>query len=167
LPELSPDAISDMGQKNIKWHFAPFDSRLRLRTDSDDFVQMLEEGMTRKNMGKLIHAILSDIKLAADMGQALKKAALSGNIQPAEVEYIRQKTLELVRHPGAAEWFDGSWTVMNEKLLLTQGSHLPSRPDNDPRRRGCDRGFQIGCPEESQSSRTGQEILSNLERIRN
>jgi ATP-dependent helicase/nuclease subunit A len=100
---------------------------LRLRTNSDDFVQVLEEGMTRKNMGKVIHAILSDIKVASDMGQALKKAALSGNIQPAEVESIRHKTREMIRHPGAAEWFDGSWTVMNEKLLLTQGHTY--RPD--------------------------------------
>ncbi len=127
LPELMQGAVPEMGQKNIKWHFAPFDSRLRLRTDSDDFVQVLDEGMTRKNMGKVIHAILSDIKVAADMGQALDKAALSGTVQPAEVELIRQKTREMIQHPGAEEWFDGSWTVMNEKLLLTPGHTY--RPD--------------------------------------
>ncbi len=127
LPELIPDAVPGLLQKNIKWHFTPFDSRLRLRTDSDDFVQVLEEGMTRKNLGKVIHAILSDIKVVADMEQALKKAERSGIIQPAEVELIRKKTREMVNHPGASAWFDGSHAVLNEKLLLTPG-HL-YRPD--------------------------------------
>jgi len=127
LPELIPDPVPGLLQKNIKWHFTPFDSRLRLRTDSDDFVQVLEEGMTRKNLGKVIHAILSDIKVVADMEQALKKAERSGIIQPAEVELIRKKTREMVNHPGASAWFDGSHTVLNEKLLLTPG-HL-YRPD--------------------------------------
>ena len=33
----------------------------------------------------------------------------------------------MLQHPGAAEWFDGNWTVMNEKLLLTRGQTY--RPD--------------------------------------
>lgn len=111
--------IPEVPRENISWHFTPFDNRLKLRTDNDDFIEVLTDGKTRKNLGKIIHHILSEIKIATDFDLALEKASLSGELQPTELEKVKSEVSNMLNHPVAQNWFNGSYEIYNEKQLLT------------------------------------------------
>jgi ATP-dependent helicase/nuclease subunit A len=119
LPVSKKNEVPEVPRENIRWHFAPFDNRLKLRTDSDDFVEVLADGKTRKNLGKIIHQILSEIKVATDFDIALEKAAKTGELQPSDLEMIKSEINNMLNHPHAKNWFNGTYGIYNEKQLLT------------------------------------------------
>jgi ATP-dependent helicase/nuclease subunit A len=127
LPSSEKLPVSQANAGATVWHFTPFDSRLGLRTDSEDFLQEAGGGITRKNLGKAIHSILSDIKSLEDVEESLRKAELAGILQSGELETVRAEINKMTRHPATANWFDGTYKVLNEKQLLTKTNVY--RPD--------------------------------------
>lgn len=128
LPVSEKKEIPEELRENVKWHFTPFDNRLRLRTDNDDFIEVLTDGKTRKNLGKIIHHILSEIRVADDFDYAIKKAALSGDLQPLELEMVKSEISNMLNHPIAQNWFNGTYEIYNEKQLLTTfNTYRPDR----------------------------------------
>lgn len=102
-----------------KWQFAPFSERLRLRSESDDFLQLLDEGKTSRNTGNVMHSILAGIAVADDIETALSRAAREKMIQEQDLEILRQKLVSIVEHPAGKNWFSGNYTVLNETEILT------------------------------------------------
>jgi ATP-dependent helicase/nuclease subunit A len=119
LPVSVKNKIPEILYENIRWHFTPFDNRLKLRTDNDDFIEVLTDGKTRKNLGKIIHQILSEIRIATDFEIAFKKAEQSGGLHPSELGMVKSEILNMLNHPIAKNWFDGTYKIYNEKQLLT------------------------------------------------
>lgn len=127
LPSQDKKEAPEVKRNNSRWHFTPFDNRLKLKTDNDDFIQLLNGGHTRKNMGKIIHQLLSEIRVSSDFENALNKAALSGELQTTELEAVISEINNMLNHPMARKWFDGTYEIYNEKQLLTPDNIY--RPD--------------------------------------
>jgi len=126
---------SSTGQKTEKvqkvcsaWQFRPFDERLRLRTENEDFIDFMEGGKTRKNMGNIIHGILSAINRADDLEKVLNESRSKGLLSPLEFDQVKHHLEEMFKHPLASGWFSGSYRIMNEKTLLTtENIYRPDR----------------------------------------
>lgn len=114
-------------ETSFQWHFNGFSNRLQLRAGSDDFLEVTGHGKSRKNAGKIIHAILSEIKRADDIIPACRKALAIGLLQPEELAGVEEKLKEMVHHPLAETWFSGKFRVYAETDLLARGMTL--RPD--------------------------------------
>ncbi len=127
IPRLSRVDNKMQQKPEYVWHFSPFGSQLKLRTENVEFVDLTERGNTRKNIGKTIHSILSSIETSADVDKAIGKAELAGNLRPMEMETVKQNLVAMMGHPVAGKWFDGSYRIMNEKTILAPGDIY--RPD--------------------------------------
>ena len=127
LPGQERKEKPEVLRENIRWHFTPFDNRLRLRTGNNDFLQTLTDGKTRKNIGKIVHHILSEIRIATDFEMAIGKATLAGELQLSELETLKSWINNMLNHPVAKNWFNGNYEIYNEKQLITPYNVL--RPD--------------------------------------
>ena len=124
---LKPSKEEVKPEEALKWHFNPFSERLRLKSESDDFLQLLEEGKTSRNTGNVIHSILAEVRVADDMEPALTRAAREKMIRPGDLDILRQKLAAITAHPSGRRWFSGNYSVLNETDILTP-SHI-YRPD--------------------------------------
>jgi ATP-dependent exoDNAse (exonuclease V) beta subunit len=109
------------------WTFNDFSKRLKIRTGQEDLLYRDEKGRSRKNSGRIIHHILSRIKIADDIDLAVKEALAAGMLLPGEEEEAIRQIRHMTDHPEAKEWFTGKWKVMTETSLLTP--HAMLRPD--------------------------------------
>ena len=108
--------------------FNNFHNKLRLRLKSDDSVLQDEHHQKSvKNMGRIIHEILSKIKTENDLNKACEQALYDGKIDENERLIIQQELGSSIQSPEVKHWFDGSWKVINERSLLTPEEVL--RPD--------------------------------------
>jgi len=107
--------------------FNDFGEKLKLRTTGDDF--LIEGGKSKsiKNTGKIIHDILSEIETKADIEKACSNAIHNGLINETELKEIQTKLLKSISNSQVHHWFDGTYTVLNERSLLTEDHIL--RPD--------------------------------------
>ena len=107
--------------------FNDFSEKLKLRTTGDDFLIEGEKSKSIKNTGKIIHDILSEIETEADIEKACANALHNGLINETELKEIQTKLLKSISNSQVYHWFDGTYTVLNERSLLTEDRIL--RPD--------------------------------------
>jgi ATP-dependent helicase/nuclease subunit A len=117
---INPDWIKN-------YHFYDFGERIRLRRNSEDFLALAGQYRSVKNTGKLVHEILAEVKTANDIEPACNKALSAGKITGKEREIILKKLEESLQNPVISRWFDGGFTVLNERNLIAPGNLL--RPD--------------------------------------
>lgn len=110
-----------------KYQFNDFSEKIKLRTSGDDFLVAGEKNNSIKNTGKIIHDILSEIETQADIPKACLKALNNGLINEIELKEIQHNLLKSIDNSEIQSWFDGSYTVINERSLLTSERIL--RPD--------------------------------------
>lgn len=110
-----------------KYSFNDFEERLKLRLSGDDFLIQNQKMESVKNTGKIIHEILAAIQTEKDMEEACKTAFRKGLISATEQNQISNFMKESVKNPQISSWFDGSYTVLNERDLLSKEKLL--RPD--------------------------------------
>jgi ATP-dependent helicase/nuclease subunit A len=127
IPVMKKTVLPMDKPAELKWKFHDFSERLKLRTGSDDFLEMAEQGITKKNLGKAVHAILAAIKTRQDMKSACDRALAAGTILSEEAEMISDQIEQMINHPVASEWFGGGCQVFTETDLLT--SDITLRPD--------------------------------------
>jgi len=127
IPVQEPEPRSKEPENPVLWHFSDFSNRLQLRTGSDDFLEITGQGKSRKNTGKVIHAVLSNIIEATDIEPVCRKALAAGVLQPGELAFTESRLREMVSHPLAESWFAGKFKVFTETDLLTEEMTL--RPD--------------------------------------
>ena len=109
------------------YQFYDFSDRIRLRLNSEDFFTGEEQKHSVKNTGKLVHEILAEVKTADDIETACNKAFKEGRISETERKIILNKLKISLQNPAISRWFDGSFSVLNERNLLAPGKLL--RPD--------------------------------------
>ena len=68
-----------------------------------------------------------EIILKHDVKKACLKAFFEGKIDAGERERMERELTKNLEQPEVSHWFDGSWTVINERNLLTPDKIL--RPD--------------------------------------
>jgi ATP-dependent helicase/nuclease subunit A len=110
-----------------EYQFNDFSEKLKLRTSGDDFLIEGKKNSSIKNTGKIIHDILSEINTKADLKRACLKAFNNGIINEIELAEIEHNLQESFANSEITSWFDGSYTVINERSLLTSEHIL--RPD--------------------------------------
>ena len=82
--------------------------------------------------GKLYHRILSEIHTANDISRALQRVRHEGLFDNHEEPEIKAFIEKIIDNPHVRQWFDGSWTVINECSIVSRqpdGSTEEKRPD--------------------------------------
>ncbi|MBN1822419.1 MAG: UvrD-helicase domain-containing protein [Prolixibacteraceae bacterium] len=107
------------------YSFFEFNSRLKLRTETDDFFS--ESGLTDKNLGKLLHEILAGIETAKNVETSCLEAFKMQKINADEYKIMTRWIKELLENPEVKDWFSGNYKVFTERSLLTKDDI--KRPD--------------------------------------
>lgn len=110
-----------------KFYFNDFSERLKLRFSGEDFLVESDSQHSEKNMGKLVHEILSEIETGDDVAAACTKALKAGKINETELTEIEQTIKRNLELKEVGNWFDGSFEILNEHDLLDKNMLL--RPD--------------------------------------
>jgi ATP-dependent helicase/nuclease subunit A len=110
-----------------KYHFNAPGERIRLRINSENFLEDAEHNRSVKNSGKLIHEILAGVKTSDDILPECNNALKEGKITETEHELILEKMKKAMLNPVIKHWFSGNLQVMNERNLITKNKVI--RPD--------------------------------------
>ncbi len=109
------------------YRFSDLGDRISLRLSGEDFLVASDKHHSEKNLGKLVHEILSGIDTVKDVEAACLKALNEGRIDNDEMDEIQKTIDENLQLPEVKSWFDGSLHILNERDLLTGQKLL--RPD--------------------------------------
>ena len=107
-----------------EWQSTPFDNRLKLRLNSIGFFS--EDG--RRDYGKTMHDIVSNVKTLSDIPDAVKKKIAEGELPKEERNSKIEELTSYLSLPEVADWYSGKYTVLNETQLLHPNARF-SRPD--------------------------------------
>lgn len=112
-----------------EFHSNRWRSKLHLKTRSTDFLEPgMENILAKANYGKLIHTILSKIRIAEDTAMAINSLYYEGVIDDAERLEISQKLEALLINPLVKDWFSKNWQTRNETEIIIPGKGS-IRPD--------------------------------------
>jgi ATP-dependent exoDNAse (exonuclease V) beta subunit len=78
--------------------------------------------------GTLIHSVLESLRSMEDPDHVVGQLIASGEIDETEADRIRELIGRISLIPEIREWFDGSWEIMTEPVILVPGSS-DKRPD--------------------------------------
>ncbi len=85
------------------------------------------------SQGKLLHRIFANIRTPDDIDAAIGDLKSEGILTSDSMEKsIKRLIHQRLRHPQAAQWFDGSWQLFNERTILFKspdGKPQSKRPD--------------------------------------
>ena len=99
-----------------------------IRGDDDD-----DDKNRYVKQGQLLHYLFASIGQARDLSSAIEKLRFEGVIESSEQEaQIRKTALLALNQPWAKEWYDGSWTLYNERNIIfsdEQNKLQVRRPD--------------------------------------
>ncbi|MCD6354586.1 MAG: UvrD-helicase domain-containing protein [Prolixibacteraceae bacterium] len=129
IGEFAGFASGEVLSKSIKitdYRFSDFGNRMRLRMNSEDFLDNHKEGNV-KNRGKLIHEILSYVATENDILPACEKAFREGLINESELKEIEPEMVRSFTNKNVRDWFSGHYEVVNERSLIASDEIL--RPD--------------------------------------
>ena len=108
--------------------FSDFSNRIKLRINSEGFLVKGEINRTEKNTGKLVHEIMAAVNTEKDVEKACKKALSEGKINENEYQEIVKIIRLNLNKPEVKSWFDGSYSVLNERnILSTENIQRPDR----------------------------------------
>ena len=110
------------------FEFADFRKFLNIRKHGEDFFMHDNKKQSGINKGKLIHEILSLIVTTDDLHKAVKRIETEGKIGSDEAGKMISELTGLLADPEVKSWFDGTYSVVNERNILT-GANGVKRPD--------------------------------------
>ncbi len=127
--EFRTETISLTNSTNYLNHyvFNDFSERVSLRVSGEDFLIEGKRHQSERNVGKLIHEIMSGIETIDDLPAACLQAFVDGKINETERLQIESMLLNNLELDATKSWFDGTFIVLNERDLLTPENLL--RPD--------------------------------------
>ena len=86
------------------------------------------ETSEKKNYGKLMHKVFENVKTSDDIGLAVRKLVLEGEISGDESSDLEKKVASLINTPPVSDWFLKGNNIMTEaEILVPSGS--TRRPD--------------------------------------
>ena len=107
-----------------KWASLQFDDRLKLRLNSIGFFS--EDG--RRDYGRTMHDIISNVKTLADIPHAVEKKIQEGELPEQERDAKIEELAGYLSIQEVSDWYSGKYTVLNETQLLHPHARF-SRPD--------------------------------------
>ena len=111
-----------------QFSFADFRKFLSIRKNTQDFFNPKEWAIA-VNKGRIIHEILAGISHRDELKRSVKKAVFAGKISEKEAGEYYTEIEKMINDKEVANWFDGSYRVINERNILTNGPHGIKRPD--------------------------------------
>jgi len=105
-----------------------FDTAKNIVRIKASYLNNSEHALDAKQLGIAMHWILSKIKTASDLEQAIQLSILEGLINKNESSFLRMEILQLINHPEMAPYFEAGVPAKLEAELLTQNGEL-LRPD--------------------------------------
>jgi len=100
-----------------------------IRYSSNRFVK--SDILTRQERitaGELLHEALAHLRTPQELEPALEKLLHKGYLTPQQLPTLKAQLRQVVSHPLAAGWYDGSWEVRNECEIITHRGEV-LRPD--------------------------------------
>nr|WP_286848990.1 UvrD-helicase domain-containing protein [Proteiniphilum sp. UBA5218] len=97
-----------------EWRSVPFDNRLKMRLNSTGFFS----GDGSRDYGKLMHDVISNVKTFSDIPIAVEKKISEGELNERDRESAIREMTEFLSLPDIADWYSGSYTVLNEVQVL-------------------------------------------------
>ena len=122
---LEKDQPRDQTISIISLQSYPLDTRLAVLREGLDY--FTEESQRR--YGRTMHLILSRIETEGELAEAMAEAVRQGYITQEQTGELERLLKQILDHPDARRWFDGSGEVYNERAII--GGRLTSsrRPD--------------------------------------
>jgi CRISPR/Cas system-associated exonuclease Cas4 (RecB family) len=111
-----------------KLEFVDFRKFLQIKKNGEDFFSRENKRQTSINKGKIIHEILSGVKLIDDLPKAVKKMETDGKIEKNDVLPLISELNKLLSKQETRHWFDGTYKILTERNILT-GPKGIKRPD--------------------------------------
>jgi ATP-dependent exoDNAse (exonuclease V) beta subunit len=108
------------------------DEMMAMRLPLQRYFEQQEEAHSARQIGILMHNILSSSQSLSDVEEAIDEALTAGRIDAAQREELRAMVEKELRRKEAEEWFSGDWDrVFNEcDIIHDKGSVVgQSRPD--------------------------------------
>ena len=93
------------------------------------FMEFRNEKSNKIREGLLLHEILSKLSSRKDLDMVLNKVKMEQSLSEKQVMFFKSKIETLFAElPEFEAWFDGSWEVINERPIFTDGSsYVPDR----------------------------------------
>ena len=93
------------------------------------FMEFRNEKSNKIREGLLLHEILSKLSSRKDLDMVLNKVKMEQSLSEKQVAFFKSKIETLFAElPEFEAWFDGSWEVINERPIFTDGSsYVPDR----------------------------------------
>lgn len=93
--------------------------------DKEDLSDETSDDPRRR--GNILHDILSEVKIAADLPGAVKRRVISGQLTAKGGETALKDLSEALTREEVAKWFDPSLKIIAERFILINGAEF--RPD--------------------------------------
>lgn len=124
------DAILPIGQLRS---YPSTEGLDRLSKDMDRFFQQITqrplEERPRREVGWVMHLVLSQIRTEADLPRALQRVLHKGYVPEEEISLLEERLRAILNHDSCRRWFDGSAQVITERTILYREAERSSRPD--------------------------------------
>jgi len=119
-PESENKGMMTLGEyPSFAWR-----EKLVIRQTANAYFNLPDQSKHEKmNVGIHLHTILSRIRYAHELGDALEELVLEGLITTDEKPVIAEQLESLFKNPQIANWFSSAWEVKTEiPILLPDGS---------------------------------------------
>ena len=103
-------------------------SLLVKKNASEYFSTQGEPIKTARDEGKLMHALMAEIRHAEDVGTVVQKAVMEGKITKGEAPTLKHRIVSMLADNEMAEYFAGTWKIYTENDILLPGGET-KRPD--------------------------------------
>jgi ATP-dependent exoDNAse (exonuclease V) beta subunit len=138
--ELCPSSTSDKDTRQdavaVKMQSLHPTVEFKQSNRSADFIAGVEDESESDNRfirrGRLLHTLFADIDTETDIDTAVDRLLFEGIIDTsAAAEEIRTLTRNAFALPQVHDWYNGSWTLLNERDIIwqEQGNLHTRRPD--------------------------------------
>ncbi|MFH0761807.1 MAG: UvrD-helicase domain-containing protein [Bacteroidota bacterium] len=94
----------------------------------DKIAPLIETVGEEARFGRLIHDVLEKVRSQADFDTILDRMITAGQLSPDDMPGVRQRIDPIFSLPEIREWFDGSWEILTEPVILVPDSG-ENRPD--------------------------------------
>ena len=113
---------------------SPFDKKLRLKYESEDYFTDPNTPIQLRNYGNLMHKVFSFIHSVKDVPQAIEYIEDEGLLSKEYIPELELRVYKALQHAKAKDWFadNNQYKVITEKFLLlpaSQNKGLSRRPD--------------------------------------
>lgn len=101
-----------------------------LQTELEDSATISPEASDTdsRSEGNLLHAIMENVRVAADLHKAVLAMKMRGSISSAQAEEWEPMLRKAMEGDEVKNWFSSKWRVMNERNILFS-DHRNKRPD--------------------------------------